>query len=118
MNASLQVLCVGGPPPDLSGSAWGPFAVATCATLDEAAALLRTRTPEALLLALPEPAVVVGWSALSHAVLDAAVVAVLPQPSAALATQLLQLGLQDVLPDLSPEPLARALRLAVERKAL
>ncbi len=118
MNASLQVLCVGGPPPDLSASPWGPFAVTRCSTLDEAAGHLRTRTPEALLLALPDAAPLVGWSALSHAVLDAALVAVLPGADAALATRLLQLGLQDVLPDLAPEPLARALRLAVERKAL
>lgn len=118
MNPSLQVLCVGGPPPDLSASAWGPFRFEACASLDEVAARLRSQPPAAVLLVLPDAAPLLAWSALSHAVLDSAVLAVLPAPTAALCAQLLQLGLQDVLPDSAPEALARALRLGIERKAI
>jgi diguanylate cyclase (GGDEF)-like protein len=63
-----------------------------------------------------------SWPALSHAVLDAAVVVVVPDVQAlqALALPLLQLGVQDVLPAdaATPVGVGRALRLAIERKRI
>jgi diguanylate cyclase (GGDEF)-like protein len=124
MSDPLRILTVGWPAPDLAASPWGPFAVAGCASLAEAAMALRDQAPDAVLLHLPGPAEaerLSEWPALSHAVLDAAVVVVVsadPAPGAAVGW--LQLGVQDVLArvDASGERLARVLRLAVERKRI
>jgi diguanylate cyclase (GGDEF)-like protein len=60
------------------------------------------------------------WQALSHAVLDAAVVVVAPDIEPDLAVALARRGVQDLLPQTSADPgtLARVLCLAVERKRL
>jgi len=60
------------------------------------------------------------WPALTQVVMDAALVAVVPEPQPGTALKLLQRGAQDVLnaQGLATEALARALRLAVERKRL
>jgi len=116
----LRILVVGATAPDLSTSPWGPFVVAHCATLAEAARALQEESREALLLQLADPAELprlAQWAPLSHAVLDAAVVVVAPEPPPAQALQLLHLGVQDVLShhEAQSAVLARALRLAVER---
>ncbi len=91
-----------------------------CATLDEAAAQLREVAFESLLLAVPA-ADLLAWPALAHAVLDSAVVAVLPAPvDAALQLLLLERGVQDVVVpgDAPADALARRLDIALQRKAL
>lgn len=117
---AFRVLCVPDVVPALAGSAYGPFVLRACATLDDAAEQLRQGASDALLLSLPDADALDGWSALSHAVLDSAVLVLTPAPSAAQAVAWLQAGVQDVLPPASadPERLGRALRLAIERKRL
>jgi diguanylate cyclase len=91
-----------------------------CATLDEAAAQLREVAFESMLAAVPA-ADLLAWPALSHAVLDTAVVAVLPVPAdAATQQQLLERGLQDIVvpSDAPADALARRLEIALQRKAL
>ena len=70
-------------------------AAVCCDTLDEAAVRLREMSFE-MLLASVSAAQLLSWSALSHAVLDTAVVAVLSEPpDEALQNQLLERGVQD-----------------------
>jgi diguanylate cyclase len=91
-----------------------------CATLDEAAARLREVAFESLLAAVPA-ADLLAWPALAHAVLDTAVVAVLPAPAdAALQLTLLERGVQDIVVpgDAPAAALARRLEIALQRKAL
>jgi diguanylate cyclase (GGDEF)-like protein len=91
-----------------------------CATLDEAAARLREVSFESMLAAVPAQQLL-DWPALSHAVLDTAVVAVLPEaPDASIQQQLLERGVQDVVvPGEAPaDALRRRLELALLRKAL
>ncbi len=91
-----------------------------CATLDEAAAKLRDVAFESLLAAVPA-ADLLAWPALSHAVLDSAVVAVLPAPAdAALQLLLLERGVQDIVVpgDAPADALRRRLEIALQRKAL
>lgn len=102
---------------------YGPFEIEAEASLDAAARHLRDHRPDALLLHLADAAELAAlpdWTALSHAVLDAAVVVVTPAPDPAATLKLLALGVQDVLPgtDASPATLARVLRLAIERKRI
>ena len=123
MSDTLRILLVGTPPPDLPDSLWGPFAVAGCATLAEAAQALRDEPHDAVLLQMTAGAdgpPLSAWPALSHAVLDAAVVVVVAEPAAADAMEWLQLGVQDVLAadEAHGDRLARTLRLAVERKRI
>jgi diguanylate cyclase (GGDEF)-like protein len=61
-----------------------------------------------------------AWPGLARAVLDTALVVVAPEPGAAEALRLVHLGVQDVLPprEAGAAALARAVRLAVERKRL
>lgn len=90
------------------------------ATLDEATVRLREMSFE-MLLASVSAADLIAWSALSHAVLDTAVVAVLPEaPDEALQSQLLERGVQDVVVPLDPpaDALRRRLEVAVQRKAI
>jgi diguanylate cyclase (GGDEF)-like protein len=123
MSAPLQILCIGGTAPDLGLSPWGPFALRSCATLDEAAEALR-QGPMDIVLVLSSRSQVLDellhWPALTHVVMDCALVAAVPEPPAVAALKLLQRGAQDVLNavGLAPAELARALRLAVERKQL
>jgi diguanylate cyclase (GGDEF)-like protein len=91
-----------------------------CATLGEAAAHLREVAFESMLAAVPA-AELLAWPALSHAVLDSAVVAVLSGPvDAATQQQLLELGVQDIVVPADPpaEALRRRLEIALQRKAL
>jgi diguanylate cyclase (GGDEF)-like protein len=122
MTPPLHVLWVGGAAPDLPATEYGPFDLHACPSLDEAAQALRDATHDALLLWLaPGMAQALGdWQALSHAVLDSAVVVVAPDLWPDLATALTRRGVQDLLPEQSADAdtLARVLRLAVERKRL
>lgn len=121
MTAPLHVLWAGAAAPDLSASVYGPFAVEHCASLDAAAQALSVAAPDALVLCLAQPGMgpaLAEWQSLSHAVLDAAVVVLMPDPSPALALQLTQRGVQDLLPAGELAGVDRALRLAVERKRL
>ena len=123
MSSLIQMLHIGRRSLDLATSAWGPFTVQDCASLDEAAQALRLHPHDALVVdsaALRSVDDLLHWTALSHAVLDAALIVVTPEPPAALATQLLRRGAQDVLPtrESGSETLARCVRLAVERKRI
>jgi diguanylate cyclase len=91
-----------------------------CSTLEAAAAHLRDVNFEAMLASLPA-ADLLAWPALAHAVLDTAVVAVLPQaPDSATQKELLERGVQDivVLADTPADALRRRLEIALQRKAL
>jgi diguanylate cyclase (GGDEF)-like protein len=122
MTPPLHVLWVGPLPPDLSAAAYGPFELHACASLDDAAKALRDASHDALLLWLAPGMAqrLADWQALSHAVLDAAVVVVAPDIEPDLAVALARRGVQDLLPQTSADPgtLARVLCLAVERKRL
>ncbi|MBS0595573.1 MAG: GGDEF domain-containing protein [Proteobacteria bacterium] len=136
--APIAVLTVGAVPAGLAATGWGQLAVQACRSLDEAAAALAGRRVDALLLA-PAPSEAASlehWPAWPQAVLDAAVVVVLPgtepavDPAAepatasasapALARRLIERGAQDVLPAAAADAdtLARALHLAVQRRRL
>jgi diguanylate cyclase (GGDEF)-like protein len=116
MSPAFRVLCVPAAPPDLASSPYGPFDAQACASLGDVAERLRAQAHDGVLLQLPEPAVLLTWPALSHAVLDAAVVVVAPDLPAELAVQLLQMGVQDVVAEAASG--ARALRLGLERKRI
>ena len=123
MNPPLHVLWVGAGAPDLCAAQYGPFTTVPCGSLEAAAQALRESAPDALVLCLDQPGLgpaLADWPALSHAVLDAAVVVLLPDPSPALALQLMQRGVQDLLPTPQADAasVARVLRLAIERKRL
>ncbi len=120
MNAPIQLVYLGPHPPDLGTSAWGPFVLHPVATLAELGAALDTQACDAIVLASGSPAALAGWSGLTRAVIDAAVVLLAPEPEAGAALRLVQIGVQDVLPrrEGNSETLARVLRLAVERKRL
>jgi diguanylate cyclase (GGDEF)-like protein len=121
MNTPLQVLWVGLPLAGLADDAFGPFTLQTCETLEQAAQVLRTATPDALVLRFDDDAAVRAlpdWQALSHAVLDTAVVAIAPRWTPDQATALAGRGVQDLLSRTETGDVARALRLAVERKRI
>ena len=118
MTEPLQVLYVAAKVPELWGSAFGPFVVEACASLAEASARLLSHPQDAVVIETTEPAAVLGWPGLAAAVLGSAVVLIAPEPDAATAIRLLQQGVQDVLPPADTASLARALRLAIERKRL
>ncbi len=91
-----------------------------CTTLDEAATHLREIAFESMLAAVPA-ADLLAWPALSHAVLDTAVVAVLPTaPDSATQHLLLERGVQDIVvpSDAPADALRRRLEIALQRKAL
>jgi diguanylate cyclase (GGDEF)-like protein len=119
----LKILALGDALPDLGLSAWGPFTVETCAGLPAAAERLRQGPQDAVVVLSERPQALdelLTWSALSHVVLDAALVVAVPEPVVGSALKLLRRGAQDVLNTrgLAPEALALALRLAIERKRL
>lgn len=123
MNSVLQVVCLSAQPPDLSTSAYGPFVLHGCASLAEVSERLREQFYDAVLLTADAQWTVervLQWPAWPHAALDSAVVVVAPEPHPQLATRLIHLGAQDVVPlrDSHGDALARVLRLAVERKRL
>jgi diguanylate cyclase (GGDEF)-like protein len=120
VTAPLQIACVGVDAAALLPTLpYGPFAVQARDDLDALAAT----DADALLIAGTPLAQVVAWSLLPAMALQSAVV-VLFDPSADAAgdarvtVQLLQAGVQDVLPrsDAEGPRLARVLRLAIERK--
>jgi diguanylate cyclase (GGDEF)-like protein len=91
-----------------------------CASLEAAAAQLRDVNFEMLLAAVPASHLL-AWPALSHAVLDTAVVALLPEPpDEATQNLLLERGVQDIVvsSDTAADALRRRLEIAVQRKAL
>jgi diguanylate cyclase len=121
MNAALRVLCPGRLVVLLQTSPFGPFEAHPCNSLEDAATCLGGAGFDGVCLDAPDAAsaaAVVGWSALSQAVMDAAVLVLTPDPSPALAVPLLQRGVQDVLAPSDAADLGRALRLAIERKRL
>jgi diguanylate cyclase (GGDEF)-like protein len=123
MSSVFQVVCLSSSPPDLSTSAYGPFVLHGCASLDEVSARLREQNCDAVLLTIDAqlPAErLLHWPAWAHAVMDCAVVVVAPEPHPLLATRLIHRGAQDVVPlrESHGDALARVLRLAIERKRL
>ena len=123
MSPPIQLLHQGASPPDLATSALGPFIVQSCAGLDEVAPHLQGSRFDAVLLQARDGAelhALLHWGGLSHAVLDSALVVLMPEPAGSDITRLLQLGVQEVMPtrEAHPERIALALRQAVERKRL
>ncbi|MDH4062741.1 MAG: GGDEF domain-containing protein [Aquincola sp.] len=91
-----------------------------CATLEEAAAKLREVSFEVMLAAVPA-AELLAWDALAHAVLDTAVIAVLPNaPDDAMQNLLIERGVHDIVvnTDAPADALRRRMELAVARKAI
>jgi diguanylate cyclase (GGDEF)-like protein len=91
-----------------------------CATLDEAAAQLRDVSFEVMVAAVPAE-YLLHWPALSHAVLDTAVVALLTEaPTEAMVASLLERGVQDMVvqSDAPAVALHRRMDIAVRRKLL
>ena len=123
MSPPIQLLYQGASPPDLSTSALGPFIVQRCADLSEVPPQLEANRFDALLLHVhngEQLHALLHWGGLSHAVLDTALLVLMPEPSASDLTRLLQLGVQEVMPtrEAHPERIALALRQSVERKRL
>ena len=123
MNDPIQLLHLGPAPPDLSTSAYGPFVVHPLASHDELAAALNQQAYDAIVVRRADASGLLAlsaWPGLARAVLDAALVVVAPEPGAADALHLVQLGVQDVLSphEADAAGLARAVRLAVERKRM
>lgn len=123
MNAPIQLLHWGRAAPDLSTSAYGPFVVHGVSSADELATALNAQAYDAVVMHQDDPdrlAALASWPVLARAVLDAAVLVVAPEPATADALRLVGLGVQDVLPrhEAHGAALARAVRLAVERKRL
>lgn len=116
MDAAFRVLCLGDDAPEIAGSAFGPFVVERCQSLDEAATRLREHAHDAVVLQTADAAGLARWPALAQAVLDAAVIVVAPDVEPGPAVELLHLGVQDVLPRGDAVAVGRALRLAVERR--
>lgn len=110
----------------LATSMYGPFALERCADLALATALLGERGFDAVLLCTGalEAEQLPLWPGLSQAALDAAVVVwIAAGCEAGLALRLLQSGVQDVMGvastgNAAAAEVARALRLAVERKRI
>ncbi len=95
-------------------------AAVCCSTLEEAAIQLRDMAFEVVLLAVSVPAVLT-WTALSHAVLDSAVVVVLSEaPADGEQDALLERGVQDIVvqTDDPAAALRRRLEIALQRKSL
>ncbi|HVK31240.1 MAG TPA: GGDEF domain-containing protein [Burkholderiaceae bacterium] len=91
-----------------------------CRTLDEAATHLRGVAYEVVLAAVPASELL-AWPALSHAVLDTAVIAVLSDvPDEATQLLLLERGVQDIVVpgEGAAEALRRRMEIAVQRKSL
>jgi diguanylate cyclase (GGDEF)-like protein len=123
MGNPYQVICLSTRTPDLVTSSYGPFVVVPCASFDDITQALHNGTCDALLFDLKLAADydrLLAWPGLAHAVLDAAVVVVTPEPTPAQCIKLLQLGVQDVLArrDASDDSLGRVLRVAIERKRI
>ena len=123
MNDPIQLLYLGPRAPDLTTSAYGPFVLHSVVNLAELAAAQNQQGYDAVVLAQTRADGLsewLDWPGLSRTVLDAAVLVVAPEPTTTDAVRLLKVGVQDVLPlrEANHETLARAVRLAVERKRL
>ena len=124
MNAAEIRLLVVGPVPDgLAASAWGPFAIERCDSLNEAAVRLRDASYDAVLIELTDGASAERlpvWPALSQACAEAAVLLVTGAPGAPLVQRLVERGVQDVLPqaEATAERLALAVHLAIARQRI
>jgi diguanylate cyclase (GGDEF)-like protein len=124
MRERRSLLIVGADvPAGLADSAWGPFNTRRCDTLQEATQHLADASFDGVLLMLPSAADthrMLAWPALSQACLDAAVLLVTDHPTPALAAELLDRGVQDVLATAvaTPDAVARAAHLSVGRKRL
>ncbi|MET0383829.1 MAG: GGDEF domain-containing protein, partial [Burkholderiaceae bacterium] len=123
MRNPYQVLCLSAEPPDLCASAHGPFVVRACGGLDGLGGALRDSPCDALLFDLGSSAEydrLLAWPGLAHAVMDAAVVVVAPEPTSAQCVKLLQIGVHEVVAagDATDACLGRVLRMAIERKRL
>lgn len=123
MSEPIQLLFLGRGAPDLSTSVFGPFVVHPCADRAELARALAHQNSDALVIGAEqaEPlGALAAWPELPRAVIETAVLVVAPEPASADALRLVRLGVQDVLPqrNLEAQELARAVRLAVERKRL
>jgi diguanylate cyclase (GGDEF)-like protein len=123
VTAPLQIACAGiDADALLAGSPFGPFAPHTRAHLDD----LAGADVDALLIAGAALERVAAWPALPAMAAQSAVLVLADDAdpghpaTAAAMLQLMQMGVQDVLPqaDVSAPVLARALRLAIERKRL
>ncbi len=123
MSDPLHVLCLSRLPPDLVTSAFGPFVVQACASLEQVDSQMNEQERDAALLDLTVAGGIdrlLHWAGLPRAVLESAVVVIGPEPTPAMCLRLLQAGVRDVLSarEATPEVLGRVLRLAVERKRL
>jgi diguanylate cyclase (GGDEF)-like protein len=123
MGNPYQVICLSATTPDLFTSSYGPFVVNPCKSLGDIADALHDNPCDALLLEVKTSADydrVLAWPGLAHALMDSAVVLVMPEPTPAQCIKLLQLGVQDVLAkrDATDDSLGRVLRVAIERKRI
>ncbi len=117
MTAPLQIACAGiDATAWLAGSRQGHFVCQALVGLDE----LATADADAALVAAPDLAALAAWPGLAALALQTAVLVVADEPDLALSLQLLQAGVQDVLPaaEADADRVGRALRLAIERKRL
>ena len=123
MGNPYQVICLSASAPDLITSFYGPFVVNACKSLGDVADALHDSACDALLIDVQAAADfdrLLAWPGLAHAVMDAAVVVVMPEPTPAQCIKLLQIGVQDVLArrDATDDSLGRVLRVAIERKRI
>jgi diguanylate cyclase len=114
----MIVLSLAPLPAAVARSSWGPYDLRPCGSFDELARRLRDEeAADAVVVDGENAAALAAWPALSYAVLDAAVL-VLPPVTPEVTLKLMAMGIQDVLTASDGETLARALRLAVERKRI
>lgn len=123
MSNPYQLLCLHPRPPDLLTSAFGPFVMRPCTSLDELSTQQRALACDAMLIDLTAVGGVdklLNWHGLAAAVLGSALVIVGPEPTPAVCVRLLQMGVRDVLSvrENAPEQIGRVLRLAIERKRM
>lgn len=121
MSASISVFHVGADAPQASDTRFGRCVWRWCPSLEAAQAALAEDTPEAILITCASEAearTLPYWAAWTQAVLAAAVVVQVSEPSRELVLHLLRAGVQDVLPaaPLDDEAIGRSLCLAIERK--
>jgi diguanylate cyclase len=115
VTAPLQIACFGITPGSmLDDAGHGPFVCHTVDSLDALAA----SDADALLIQVPQLGDLLAWPTLEAAALHTAVVALSPDPNAALMQRLVQTGVQDVIPGpgVDGATLARVLALAIARK--
>lgn len=119
----FQILVLSRQVPDLVTSGFGPFVTHGCERLAQANGELNGQRFDAFVVDLRQVGGVdalLAWPGLPRAVLETAVIAVGPEPTAAECLRLLQAGVRDVLwqRELAPDTLGRTLRLVIERKRL